>query len=99
LAIVWADAQQVADASILGLAVGVRIALVPERRRWFADSLIIRTGSRLRTGRGYRDPIAALVAIRRSYTASFGSEPKVPEPRGRQEVNDEGAGTLPLRVL
>jgi len=71
LAAVWSDAQLVADATMLGLAVGVRVVLVPERRRWFADTLVIRTGGRLRTARGYPDPMSALEAIRRSYSACF----------------------------
>lgn len=71
LATAWSNAQLVADATLLGLAVGVRVVLVPERRRWFADSLVIRTGGRLRTGRGHPDPMSALEAIRRSYAASF----------------------------
>lgn len=82
LAGAWADAQLVADASALGLAVGVRIVLVSERHRWFADTYVIRNGRRLRTGRGYRDPLSALRAIRRSYAAGFGdtNSPGVAEP-------------------
>jgi hypothetical protein len=68
----WADAQLVADMTWLGLAVGVRIVLVPDRGRWFADTLVIRTGARLRTGRGNANPAAALQAIRRSYAATLG---------------------------
>jgi hypothetical protein len=71
LATAWSDAQLVADATLLGLAVGVRVVLVPERRRWFADTLVIRTGGRLRTGRGHLDPTSALEAIRGSYAACF----------------------------
>src|SRR4051794_33084572 len=41
LAAAWADAQLAADMTWLGLAVGVRIVLVPERGRWFADTLVI----------------------------------------------------------
>lgn len=73
LAAAWADAQLVADMTWLGLAVGVRIVLVPDRGRWFADTLVIRTGARLRTGRGNASPTSALVAIRRSYAATLGT--------------------------
>lgn len=71
LATVWAEAQLAADTSLLGLSVGLRIALVPERGRWYADTFVIRTGGRLRAGRGYRHPVSALQAVRRSYVATL----------------------------
>jgi hypothetical protein len=78
LATVWGEAQLAADTTLLGLALGLRIALVPERGRWYADTFVIRTGGRLRAGRGYRHPVAALQAVRRSYVAALGrGDPKV----------------------
>jgi hypothetical protein len=66
----WSDAQLAGDSTLLGLAVGLRVALVPERGRWFADPLIVRTGARLRVGRGWTDPCKALRSIQRSFRAS-----------------------------
>ena len=39
--------------------------------RWYADLMVVRTGGRLRGGRGYRDPQRALEAVRQSLLASF----------------------------
>lgn len=71
VAVSWTDAQLVADATMLGLGVGLRVVLVPDAGRWYADLLVVRTGGRLRGGRGYRDPQRALEAVRQSLLASF----------------------------
>lgn len=60
-----------ADATLLGLGVGLRVVLVPDAGRWYADLMVVRTGGRLRGGRGYRDPQRALEAVRQSLLASF----------------------------
>jgi hypothetical protein len=67
----WAAAQLAADATLIGMAIGVRVVLVPEGGRWFADLLVIRTRRRLRDGRGSRDPERALSASSRRWTRSL----------------------------
>jgi len=66
LEIAWAEAQLAADATMLGLALGLRVGLVPEGRCWSAELLIIRTGGRLRLGRRNSSAVVALLAARRS---------------------------------
>lgn len=70
----WADAQLTADVTMLGLGAGIRIALVPEAGRWFADILVIRTHGRLRVGRGNRTARAALESTRRRLLATIADE-------------------------
>ena len=69
----WAAAQLAADATLIGMAIGVRVVLVPEGERWFADLLVIPTRGRIRDGRGCRDPRRALSASLRRSTRSLGS--------------------------
>jgi len=78
----WAEAQLAADATMLGLALGLRVALIPEGRCWFAELLIIRTGGHLRLGRRHPKPSTALVSARRSLISTLGEakEPADPLP-------------------
>lgn len=78
LASIWADAQLAADATLIGMAIGVRVVLVPERGRWFADLLLIRGRKRLRFGRGSLKPETALAACRRRWTNSLDSTARRP---------------------
>lgn len=70
----WAEAQLAADATLLGFALGLRVALVADAGLWYADLLVIRTGRRLRSGRGYGNPTRALQVVRRSALASLGAD-------------------------
>jgi hypothetical protein len=70
----WAEAQLTADVTMLGLGTGIRIALVPEAGRWFADILVIQTHGRLRVGRGNRTALAALQSTRRRLLATIADE-------------------------
>jgi hypothetical protein len=73
IAVAWTEAQLAADATLLGLGVGLRVVLVPGAGRWYADLMVIRTGGRLRSGRGRQDPRSALEAARQSLLASIDS--------------------------
>lgn len=70
----WADAQLTADVTMLGLGTGIRVGLVPEAGRWFADVLVIRTHGRLRVGRGNRTALAALQSTRRRLLVTIADE-------------------------
>jgi hypothetical protein len=61
----WSLAQLAADATMLGMGLGARVVLVPERGRWYADLLVVQTRGRLRIGRGSADARRALTASRR----------------------------------
>jgi len=75
----WTVAQLAADVTLLGLGAGLRVVLVPDAGRWFADLVILRTGDRLRGSRGYRDPGRALVAAARSLRAAITTSSDRPE--------------------
>jgi hypothetical protein len=77
----WTAAQLAADATWLGLGLGVRVVLVPEAHRWHADLVIISKGQRLRGTRGHADARRALLAVRRSLVASLAELGEVPSPR------------------
>jgi hypothetical protein len=66
----WADAQAAADATLLGSAVGVRVALLPEAGQWFAEVVVIWTRAKIRLGSGDPDPLAALKAAHRLLVAA-----------------------------
>ncbi len=82
----WADAQLAADMTILGRATGLRVALVPENERFYADLIGLPKRSRLRLGRGSRNPVVALRSVRRQLVATIVAETAAAPSGSPQEL-------------
>jgi len=79
----WAEAQLAADMTILGRAVGLRVALVLEGFRFHADLIGLPKRSRLRLGRGSRSPLVALRSVRRQLVVTVIAETPSTDPHQR----------------
>lgn len=97
--VAWSEAQLAADMTILGRAVGMRVALVLEDLRFCADLIGLPKRSRLRLGRGSRSPLVALRSLRRQLVATIVAETSSPDPDRlpRLRVLDADGGD-PLRM-
>jgi hypothetical protein len=68
----WAGAELAASASLMGLALGARVALVPMQGRWTTELVSIRTRHRTLLGPGRSSPARALEAAYQALASSFG---------------------------
>jgi hypothetical protein len=68
----WAAAELAAGATLIGLALGARVALVPSGAHWHAELVAIRTGQRLPMGDPTSRPEWSLEGARSALIASLG---------------------------
>ena len=68
----WAAAELTAGATLIGLALGARVVLVPASGRWMTELVVIRTRARVHLGLGRSTPNRALEAAHDALVASFG---------------------------
>ena len=93
----WAEAQLAADATWLGLGIGVRVALVPKAGRFDVALIEIRGRRQTRVGGGSRSPLVALRRARRRLLAAVAPGPVVDGAHVRPSlvVVRGGNGTSP----
>lgn len=71
----WATAELAAGATLIGLALGARVVLVPVSGQWMTELVVIRTRGRVRMGPARSAPKQALDAAHDALVASLGQVP------------------------